>query len=288
MMNKFRAYMRLFRIEHAVLLGIAVLLSMLISTSAAGISLPALPLLLISLAVPFLIEMGSFALNDYMDEKTDRENKREDRPLVSGELEATEALAAAAICYIGGVFIAVGLPFEAFAIAAVFAILSVFYNWKLKDMPLLGNIYIGASMAIPFFFGNIIATGSLYAPVVLIAAVAFVSGFGREIIKATEDVEGDVKHRKSKTLPAIIGKKNACYFAAFLYLLLVPLSFLPFAYGLRANILALGLVGVTSVAFAAMAFSAARNQEKENLRSLRKASLLALAVGLLGYAASLI
>ena len=286
--GKLSAYVRLFRIEHAFLLSFAVLIAELLASSAASVPMPPLPMLLISLAVPFLIEMGSFALNDYLDEQADHENRRADRPLVSGEIEATEALAAAAASYIAGVFIAVGLPLPAFAIAAVFAVLSVLYNWKLKDFPLLGNIYIACTMAIPFLFGNLIATGSLYFPVVLIAAVAFVSGLGREIVKSAEDIEGDVKHRKSQTLPVLVGKKNACLFAAALYLLLVPLAFLPFAYGLKATLPSLGLVAVTAAAFAAQAFSVAGKQDKESLKAARKGSLLALGIGLIGYAASLI
>ena len=286
--KKFSAYLRLFRIEHAVLLSFAVLVAELLASSAAGVAMPSLGVLLISVSVPFLIEMGSFALNDYFDEKTDHENGRTDRPLVSGEIEATEALAASGICYIAGVFIAVGLPLDAFGIAAVFAVLSVIYNWKLKDLPALGNIYIACTMAIPFLFGSLIASGSLYPPVVLVAAVAFVSGLGREIIKSAEDMEGDAKHRRSMTLPVMVGRKNACLLAAALYLILVPLSFLPFAYGLKASLPSLGLVMVTAAAFAAQAFSVARNQEKSNLKAARMGSLLALGIGLLGYAASLV
>ncbi len=282
------AYIRLFRIEHAVLLSSAVLLSEIFACFAAGIPLPAISMLLISMAVPFLIEMGSFALNDYVDQKADIENKRTDRPLVNRELESTEALAAAGFCYIAGIFIAVSLPFEAFAIAAVFAVLSVAYNYRLKDLPLAGNLYIAASMAIPFLFGSLIATGIVYPHIALIASVAFVAGLGREIVKSAEDLEGDVKHRKSRTLPAVIGKKNACLLSAALYLSLVPLSFLPFFYGLRPNILSLGLVAVTAAAFVAQAWSVASSQEKGNLKSARKASLLSLGIGLAGYAASLL
>ena len=286
--KKLFAYLRLFRIEHAVLLSFAVLVAELLASGAAGVAMPPLQILLISLAVPFLIEMGSFALNDYFDEKADTVNGRTDRPLVSGELEATEALAAAGISYIAGIFIAVWLPLEAFEIAAIFAVLSVLYNWKLKDLPALGNVYIACTMAIPFLFGSLIATGSLYLPVVLVAAVAFVSGLGREIIKSAEDMEGDAKHRRSMTLPVLLGRGNACLLAAALYFLLVPLSFLPFAYGLKASLPSLGLVALTAAAFAAQAFSVAGKQDDESLKAARKGSLLALGIGLLGYAASLV
>lgn len=280
------AWKRLFRIEHAFMLSAAVLLAMLIAVK--GAPLPALPLVAASLLVPFFIEMASFALNDWFDVKTDRENKRKDRPLASGEIAPRTALASFIVFYIAGLALAVLLPTSALYIAIIFAALSVTYNFRLKDLPLVGNVYIAASMAIPFLFGNLVVASALQPSLLAIAIVAFVAGLGREIVKSAEDVEGDVKHRKARTLPAIIGKKNSAYVAASLYLALVPLSFLPFAYGLKMNTLALGMVAITALAFAFMAHSVSKSQEKENLESAREASLLALGIGLLGYAASLI
>jgi len=285
-MKTLDAYRRLFRIEHAFMLSFAVVLAILIASN--GALLPAVAVVAAAFAVPFFIEMGSFALNDYFDVKTDKENKRGDRPIASDEISLQAALAAAAISYAVGIAASFALPAICTLIAVVFAILSIAYNWKLKDLPLVGNAYIAASMAIPFLFGDLVVSGSLHASLLAIAAVAFVAGLGREIIKSTEDVEGDVKHRKSKTLPAIIGKKNSACIAAALYLALVPLSFLPFVYGLRLNTLSIGMVALTALSFAYMGYSAAKEQDNASLEAVRKASLLALGIGLLGYATSLI
>jgi|SRR3989338_982664 len=287
MKSALSAYRRLFRIEHALMLCVAVLLAELLAARQWGFVLRPLTVFY-SLLVPLFIEMGSFALNDWFDVESDRENKRSDRPLVGGEIKKDSALAASAVCYVLGIAAAYSLPAAAFQIALLFAALSVLYNWKLKDLPLLGNAYIAASMAIPFIFGAVVAAGEAPLPLLAISSVAFVAGLGREMVKSSEDVEGDVLHRKARTLPAVIGKKSSCIFAALLYFLLVPLSFLPFAYGLKAGMLSLGLVIVTAVAFSAMGVSVMRNQSKENLEAMRKASLLALGTGLLGYAATLI
>ena len=280
------AWKRLFRIEHAFMLSAAVLIAELIVSK--GAPLPILPIVVASLLVPFFIEMASFALNDYFDVETDKENKRKDRPLASGEIAPGTALAASVVFYIAGLALAAILPTSALCIAIIFAILSIAYNFRLKDLPLVGNAYIAASMAIPFLFGNLVVASALQPSLLAIAAVAFVAGLGREIIKSAEDVEGDVRHRKARTLPAMVGNKNSAYVASALYLALVPLSILPFAYGLRMNTLSLGMVAITALAFAFMAYSVSKNQAKENLESARKASLLALGIGLLGYAASLI
>jgi len=284
-MKAISSYIRLFRIEHALLLAAAVLIGELLSGA-----LPPLPLLLCSLAVPVFIEMGSFALNDYFDVKTDKANRRSDRPIASGEISPRAALAAAAACYIIGIAAALPLPQAALCITLLFAFLSIAYNFRLKVLPLVGNLYIAASMAIPFLFGSLVVAPEIYARIWAIALVAAVAGLGREIIKSAEDMEGDVLHRNARTLPVVIGKKNSLLLSALLYAALVPLSLAPFALGLRANILSLGLVLLTAFSFAAMAYMAARATEKDSgtLISLRKTSLLALAIGLAGYAASLL
>ncbi|MCX8194989.1 MAG: UbiA family prenyltransferase [Candidatus Micrarchaeota archaeon] len=287
-MKKLLAYKRLFRIEHALLLAAAVLFAEVLVCRALGIPMPAIDIVLLSLAVPVFIEMGSFALNDWFDVETDRENKREDRPIAAGEIKKEHALYASAIAYAIGIAAAIPLPPSALHIAILFAGLSVFYSWFLKDIALVGNIYIASSMAIPFVFGNFIAYQQPYLPLFAIALVAFVAGLGREIIKSVEDLEGDVKHRKSKTLPVIVGKKNAIFCASACYFALVPLSFLPYYFGLQMNLISLGLVISTALAFAGMGIEVGRRPAQQMLEAARKASLLALAVGLAGYAASLI
>jgi geranylgeranylglycerol-phosphate geranylgeranyltransferase len=286
--SAFGAYARLFRIEHAAMLAVAALLAEFLVSGALSIPLPALPLIIFSLAVPVFIEMGSFALNDYLDIETDRANKREDRPIASGEIKKEHALYAAVLCYVVGIAASFPLSQYALAITLIFALLSVAYDFKLKELPLVGNICIALSMAIPFLFGNFVLTGTVYLPTLAIGLVAMVAGLGREIIKSTEDMQGDVEHRDARTLPVVIGRKNAMLFAAVCYAALVPLSFVPFELGMKASIVSLGLISITAMAFLAMALSAVRDQGQENLIALRKSSLLTLAAGLLGYAASLI
>jgi len=285
--GNFSAYIRLFRIEHALMLSIAVLVGILLSQGISGTAIPLFTLAL-ALLVPFFIEMGSFALNDYFDVESDKANKRKDRPVAAGEITNKTALALSGAAYVLGIACAVPLPTAAFYITLLFAALSLLYNWKLKLLPLVGNIYIAASMAIPFLFGNLVVSESLSPPIIAISLVAFVAGLGREIIKSAEDVEGDIKHRGARTLPALVGKRTSCQVAALLYLVLVPLSLLPFFTGLKANLLAVGLVAITSLSFATMAYLVAKGQDKKTLEGARKASLLSLASGIAAYGASLI
>ncbi|MEM4348610.1 MAG: UbiA family prenyltransferase [Candidatus Anstonellaceae archaeon] len=279
---KLAAYIRLFRLEHAFMLCIAVLLGQLLF---AGQLAPA-HLLLASLAVPLFLQMASFALNDFLDQATDRENKRMDRPLAAGEISPSFALYSSAACFAAGIFAASFLPHTAFLISVAFAVFSVLYNFVLKDLPLVGNVYIALSMAIPFVFGNLVLSDQIDPKILSISAVAFVAGLGREIVKSAEDVKGDVLHRKSRTLPALIGIKKSCILAAILYFSLLPLSFIPFLLGLHANLLSVLLVASCAFFFSVLAVQLAVG--RCDFASARKTSLWLLFVGLAGYAASLL
>jgi 4-hydroxybenzoate polyprenyltransferase len=50
---------------------------------------------------------------------------------------------------------------NSFLISLVFNFLAVLYNYKLKDLPLIGNIYIALTMGIPFIFGALAISDSV-------------------------------------------------------------------------------------------------------------------------------
>ncbi|HUB92789.1 MAG TPA: UbiA family prenyltransferase, partial [Candidatus Saccharimonadales bacterium] len=68
---KFKAVLKLTRIEHSIMLVIAVLAAELIAKG-----LPSLPILVLSLIAPVFISMAAFAINDYFDLKVDKINKK--------------------------------------------------------------------------------------------------------------------------------------------------------------------------------------------------------------------
>ncbi|MEK6979104.1 MAG: UbiA family prenyltransferase [Candidatus Micrarchaeota archaeon] len=275
------AFLRLTRFEHAIMFAIAVLIGEII----AGGSIPLFSfVILLSLLVPIFSEMGSFALNDYLDVESDRINKREDRPLVRGELSPAFALWFSIIALVFSTVIAALINIYAFGIAFIFNILAIAYNYKLKDLPLAGNIYIGLSMAIPFLFGSVVVRNSInFSPVILsIFAIAFIAGVAREIIKSVEDMEGDKKARKSNTLPILIGADNARKFAALLYVVFVPLAFAPFYFGLKTDIVPLALVAIADLGVLYLAYVVFTESTHSVLKKARNLSLLFLFIGLIG------
>jgi geranylgeranylglycerol-phosphate geranylgeranyltransferase len=266
---------RLTRFEHALMLAFAVLIAEIIVLGG----IPPLGIVLIfSLLVPIFSEMGSFAMNDYFDIETDRLNKKTDRPLVKGTIAPKFALNFSVICLFLSAALAYSINTPAFVIAFLFNLLAVAYNWKLKDLPLVGNIYIALTMAIPFIFGNFAVSSELSPVTVVLASLGFVAGLAREIVKSVQDMEGDMKARGSKTLPVIIGKRPALWIAVILYLLFIPLSFAPFLLGLPFTVLALALIGIADL----LILFVCHILMKKEFRKARNYSLAAFALGMAG------
>ncbi len=220
--EKLKGFIELTRIEHAFMLSLAVLIGYALSNNLvldvehiAG------------LIVPFFIEMGAFALNDFLDFESDLINKRVDRPLVRGSVTKKEALGITLTSFLIAFLLSFLINTYARAVALLFALLSIAYDFKLKDLPLIGNVVIALSMGIPFVFGALIG-GKISNEIIYISCAAFFIGVAREIIKSVEDMKGDLKARKSRTLPILIGKRNALVVALFFITLFIPFSLLAF------------------------------------------------------------
>jgi geranylgeranylglycerol-phosphate geranylgeranyltransferase len=274
-----RELFKLTRFEHAIMLAFAVLIA---QTAVLG-AVPEISLaLILSLLVPVLSEMGSFALNDYLDIKTDRLNKKNDRPLVKGTISPGFALNFSIASLALSVALASFINLPAFAIALAFNALAVMYNWKLKDLPLVGNAYIALTMAIPFIFGNFVVAPALTQITLILALLGFVAGLAREIIKSAQDMEGDRKARGSKTLPIIIGERNAVWAAVGLYLLFIGLTTLPFVQGLPAAAAPVSLVAVADAIILIICYKSVRGE----YGFARNASLVAFMLGMIGIMAA--
>lgn len=195
-MGKVSAVLRLTRVEHSLMLVIAVVAAELLAGGP-----PAPGILALSLITPIFVSMGSFAINDYFDIDVDRLNGKKKRPLVSGALTQAQALLVAGMSFAIGVLASAFISAYAFAIALAFALLAIVYSWKLKEVLLLGNAYIALSMVIPFIYGSYVSGGALAPAIAPVCAMVFLSGLGREIHGTIRDYSGDVKVRNARTLP---------------------------------------------------------------------------------------
>jgi 4-hydroxybenzoate polyprenyltransferase len=271
---------RLTRLEHGIMLSAAVLIGFLL----LGVSEISPLLFLSAMLVPFFVEMGVFALNDVLDVETDRINNRTDRPIVTGSITEKEARIVSGICILAGILLSAFINSEALLITAVFAAFGIIYNYKMKDIPLLGNMFIGTTMGIPFVFAEVAFAGAITATSIYLFCVAFVIGFAREIVKSVEDYRGDMAARGSKTLPVLIGPKKSMVLAGLIFMLFVPVSYF-FLISVFQQIRAIALIPLTFayliIVYALMGCIFCTGECRDEAIKIKRLTLFAMAIGLL-------
>lgn len=284
-MGKVGAFFRLTRIEHSAMLVVAV-----IAAESISGGLPALPILVLSLVVPIFISMASFAINDYFDVASDRTNKRTDRPIVSGEISRKSALAISIVCLITGIGASVFINFYAFIIAWIFGAMAMLYSYRLKDILLVGNIYIAFAMAIPFVFGNYVVSITLEPAIVAVFFIVFLSGLAREVHGMIRDYRGDTKARNTRNLVHYIGKGRSSQIAFVLYLEAILISVFVFFFiePFRFNLLYIVPIAIADAMIVYIAVRCLFDESNHTYRLARNISLVAMGIALLGYLISAI
>ena len=288
-MKKIKAIWELMRLEHGVMIAIAILIGSLIALEGQGF--PTFDKFILTFFTALFLEASTFALNDYYDLEIDKKNKRMDRPLVRGDLSPKTAL------YLFGIFFPLGIICSyfvnlfCFIIALITALLAILYDAKMKKIKLLGNFYIAYVMAIPFIFGGaaVVAKDTLFfeihPAIYIIALIAFLTGSGREIMKDVMDFEGD-KEKGVRSFPKYIGSRGSNVLAALIYLIAIVLSFLPFfmerfeIYYLNYYYLALVFLTDTMLLSTSIHLII---KKKPDLKLYRKFTLMAIFIGLLAF-----
>ncbi len=245
-MSKLGAILRLTRIEHSLMLVIAVVAAELM---AGGIPTP--QVFALSLVTPILISMAAFAINDYYDIAVDRANKKE-RPLVTGELSRCDALVITYACLAIGILASVFINVYALVIATVFGGLALLYSYRLKELLFWGNAYIAFSMAIPFIYGSYVESQGMGAAVILVALMIFLGGIAREIHGTIRDLKGDTIARNVRSFAKVFGVRSSALIALVLYLVAIAISIFLFVaiMPFRLNATYLVLILITDVMLA--------------------------------------
>lgn len=277
LIERLREYYALVRFEHALMLAVAVIIAEVL---VLGGFPPLDAVFFLALSVPVFSEMGSFALNDYLDREADRINGMVGRPLVKGTIQPGTALLLCALSFVISILAGYLINPAAFIIALIYNALAILYNVKLKDLPLVGNAFIATTMAVPFIFGSYVYTSVPSETILAVALLGFVSGLAREILKSVEDMEGDAIARKSRTLPMLAGRDSSVVTAALLFFLFVPLTIVPYMMDLALGFASGLLLFIADISILAIAVSLLYTRRKENLARARKYSLAALSCGL--------
>jgi geranylgeranylglycerol-phosphate geranylgeranyltransferase len=181
-------------------------------------------------------------MNDVIDVEIDCCN-RPGRPLPSGRLSVGPALIISSLLGIAGLglafFAGVGPGMIAFAVVVGLAL----YNWLLKRVGLVGNLFVSMIAAATFAYGAAAAGnwGRWWIP----ALFAALYHMARELIKGFEDTEGD-RLMNVRTVSRVHGGEAACRTAAVLLGLVALAAPLPtllgiYGWGYLAAILVLGI-----------------------------------------------
>ncbi|MEM1513695.1 MAG: UbiA family prenyltransferase [Candidatus Thermoplasmatota archaeon] len=222
-MKKIKAFADLIRIDHGIMLGMAVIIGFIISAKGFFFN----EKIAFSFLTAFFLEAGTFALNDYFDYEVDKKNKRIDRPLVRGDIKPKTALLVYFITSPFGIFFSFLVNKICFILALANLIIATFYDVKFKEIKVIGNFYIAFIMAIPFIFGALAYSEKISPILIFFAILAFLSGLGREIMKDIMDFYGDME-RKTKSFPLYIGEKNSRYLSSLLFIFSSIIAFIPF------------------------------------------------------------
>ena len=205
-------YLRLFRLGNGVMgiLGVAIGAFIAVGMDIFDYWVN----LVISCFVVLSFMAGGNSLNDYIDRELDK-NAHPDRPLPMGEIAPKTALNLGVIGLILATLLSLFMmSVLVTGIVVIAALLMVSYELFLKQRGFVGNIVIAVLTGMLFLFG-----GSIVNNVegnIVIAAMAILVSIGREIAKDIEDIESDKESRK--TLPMMIGVRNATFIASAFFI----------------------------------------------------------------------
>jgi 4-hydroxybenzoate polyprenyltransferase len=194
---------------------------------------------LLVISTIFIAAAGNI-INDYFDVKADRINKPE-KLIITKHIKKRWAIVTHWLLNGLGFLIALSfsIQFNSFSLAFIH-LLSInalwFYSTYFKRKLFLGNLIVALLTAfIPLLvllFYHILAnerkveTSTLYGPqlILFLALFAFIQNLAREIIKDTQDIEGD-KTIHVRSVPMKFGKMNALLLAA-VFLCILPMFYL--------------------------------------------------------------
>ncbi len=278
--DKLLAFVQISRIPNDMFIGFAVLIGMILALN----SMPPPELATLGFLSGFFISASVMVSNDIFDLEIDKINNPA-RPLPRGALSIRAAWILVFVYMVAGLFTALSLGFLNFVIAVLFWILGLSYNKYLKKTGLLGNMAVSSSVAIPFIYGSIGATGYTTSLSFIFALLAFLANTGREIIKGVIDLEGD-RIYNVKTLAVRYGEYKASLVASLFIITSVILSPLPLMdYGVNSYIY-IPLVLVTDIIFIYSIYSSlklAKSRQINKLHKIKKLLFIGMGVGLLAF-----
>ncbi len=221
-----------------------------------------------------LIGSGGNVLNDYFDLEIDRVNRPE-RAIPSGVISPNAALIYSSVLIVLGIFLAAKVSWILFIIATATSLILFLYSYKLKRLPLAGNITVAFLTGLVFIYAAI-SVGNWFGGIVPFI-FAFEINLIREILKDIEDIEGDSSNGL-KTLPISMGEAFSIKLIFVLTIILIittPVPFFVFDYNIYYLILVVLLIDVPLFRFLLLL-----QKDKANIRRLSNGLKYLMLLGL--------
>jgi len=219
--KKVRGLIELIRPELPFAAGVCVIIGEIIAFGG----FPSFQNLFLGFMWGFFLSSPAMIINDYFDIEVDKINSP-NRPLPSGLIQPAAAIALAVVTTLIGMAVSAFIGMTAVLLYIIFWLVGFLYNWKLKEMGLLGNLLVSSSVAITFILGSIAVGEPWNKTVWILSLMVFLFDLGEEIAADAMDIEGD-KKRDIKSIAILIGKKNALRISALLFVLMIIVSLLP-------------------------------------------------------------
>jgi geranylgeranylglycerol-phosphate geranylgeranyltransferase len=168
--------------------------------------------LFLSLGLFFLVCFAN-AHNDIIDFEIDKIN-RPNRPLPSGRISIKAAYKLLGVLLFFTIIFSLlaGVKFAFLFLIADF--LCFAYNRWLKGLPLVGNFTVALLSTMPVAIPML--NFGLQGELSMLAFLAFILTFAREITKDIEDMEGD-KSKNLKTFPLLVGAKASFFLVLIIH-----------------------------------------------------------------------
>lgn len=182
--------------------------------------------ILIGGIIGILVTAAGNIINDYYDIEVDKIN-RPHRILPSGILSPAIALLFFVLFNLVALLLSTLLGFGLFIIVTITLLLLYLYSFKLKNIPLVGNLVVAFLTGLAFIFGSLIV-GNIFCGI-FPAVFAFMINMMRELIKDIEDVDGD-RVVDISTYPIKYGVVNSVNLVSIIGVSLIVLTTLPYLF----------------------------------------------------------
>lgn len=277
-----RAFLRLIRLDFTVFAAIGVIIGGLLSGDLTGFQGE----YVIACCIVILFSAGNFAFNDYFDYEIDKNNQREDRPLVNGFFSRRLAFTIGVVSFC--LVIVLALLLNTLAMVLVLISLPVFFSYSawFKKVFLVKNILMAFAYVAVIVFGSLVSDSTLEPLIIYFAAMSFIVGLGYEIMLDIGDVTGDAA-RGVRTFSTRYSKKSAALISSIIYIVIIFMDPLPVFINIDSRLshdyIFLILIMIPVISYIFVVRSLLKDQSKDNIFRLKKRIYLIMQIGCVAY-----